>query len=68
MKDPIMRQTVHDQYKFYRNNINKITRLSKANHYKKFREDNKTKLLKVWGGIKEIRTKLPAKKQFNIRK
>ena len=66
MKDPIMRQTVHDQYKFYRNNINKITRLRKANHYKKFLEDNKTKLLKVWGSIKEIiRTKVTSKKTIN---
>ena len=66
MKDPIMRPTEHDQYKFYRNDINKITRLSKANHYKKFLEDNKTKLLKVWGGIKEIiRTKVTSKKAIN---
>ena len=45
--------------------------MSKANHYKKFFEDNKTKLLKVWGGIKEIiRTKVTSKKNnpFNIRK
>ena len=66
MKDPIMRQTVHDQYKLYRNNIYKITQLSKANHYKKFLEDNKAKLLKVWGSIKEIiRTKVTSKKTIN---
>ena len=40
--------------------------MSKANHYKKFSEDNKTKLLKVWGGIKEIiRTKVTSKKTIH---
>ena len=40
--------------------------MSKTNHYKKFFEDNKTKLLKVWGGIKEIiRTKVTSKKTIH---
>ena len=40
--------------------------MSKANHYKKFLEENKTKLLKVWGGIKEIiRTKVTSIKTIN---
>ena len=34
--------------------LNKIARLSKANHYKTIFEDNKNKLNKVWEGIKEI--------------
>ena len=44
---------MHNLFKSYRNSLNKIARLSKANHYKTF-EDNKNKLNKVWKGIKEI--------------
>ena len=45
---------VQKSFRFYRNLLNKITRISKANHYKKFFEVNKNKLSKVWQGIKEI--------------
>ena len=31
----------HNLFKFYRNSLNKIAKLSKANHYKIFFEDNK---------------------------
>ena len=41
-------------FQSYSNSLNKIARLSKANHYKTFFEDNKNKLNKVWAGIKEI--------------
>ena len=36
------------------NSLNKIARLSKANHCKAFFEDNKNKLNKVWAGNKKI--------------
>ena len=45
---------MYNLFKSYRNSLNKIARLSKANHYKTFFEDNKNKLNKVWEGIKEI--------------
>ena len=48
------KEELHNLFKFYRNSLNKIARLSKANHYKTFFEDNKNKLNKVWEGIKEI--------------
>ena len=38
----------------YRNSLNKVARLSKANHYKSFFEGNKNKLNKVWVGSKKI--------------
>ena len=41
-------------FKTYRNNLNKITKLSKANYYSEFFKENKKKLHKVWEGIKEI--------------
>ena len=34
-------------FKSYRNSLNKIARLSRANHYKTFFKDNKNKLSKV---------------------
>ena len=45
---------MHNLFKSCRNSLNKLARLSKANHYKTFFEDNKNKLNKVWAGIKEI--------------
>ena len=48
------KEKLHNLFKSYRNSLNKITRLSKANHYKIFLEDNKNRLNKVWVGIKEI--------------
>ena len=35
---------MHNLFKSYRNSVNKIARLRKANHYKNFFEDNKNKL------------------------
>ena len=48
------KEQLHNLFRSYRNSLNKITRLSKANHYKIFLEDNKNRLNKVWVGIKEI--------------
>ena len=48
------KEEFHNLFKSNRNFLNKIARLSKANHYKTFSEDNKNKLNKVWEGIKEI--------------
>ena len=41
-------------FKTYRNNLNKISKLSKANYYCEFFKENKKKLHKVWVRIKEI--------------
>ena len=48
------KEELHNLFKSYGNSLNKLARLSKANHYKTFFEDNKNKLKKVWTGIKEI--------------
>ena len=53
-KNSTKKEELHNPFKSYRNSLNKIARLSEANHYKTFFEDNKNKLIKVWGGIKEI--------------
>ena len=46
-KNAIKKEELHNIFKSYRNSFNKIARLSKANHYKTFFEDNKNKLNKV---------------------
>ena len=53
-KNTVKREELQNLFQFYRNSLNKITRLSKANHYKNVFEDNKSKLSKNWIGIKEI--------------
>ena len=41
------KEELHNLFKSYRNSLDKISRLSKANHCKTFFEDNKNKLNKV---------------------
>ena len=53
-KNATKEEELHNLFKSYRNSCNKIARLSKANHYKNFFEDNKNKLNKVCLGINEI--------------
>ena len=43
-----------DKFKNYRNYLDKITRLSKANNYRNFFEENKKNMLKTWNGIKQV--------------
>ena len=45
---------LHKKFKNCRNYLNKITRLSKANHYKNFFEESKKSMLKTWNGIQEV--------------
>ena len=48
------KQHLHGKFKIYRNSLVNLTRQSKQNHYKKYFEENKTNLIKIWKGIKEI--------------
>ena len=48
------KEEMNNLFQSYSNSLNKITRLSKASHYKNFFEDSKNKVNKVWIGIKEI--------------
>lgn len=45
---------IHRQFKKYRNHINKLCRTSKAHYYNKYFTDNKSNLLKVWEGVKQM--------------
>ena len=53
-KNATTKQQLHDHFKYYRNNLTKITKASKVLHYKKFFGDNKGNLWKTREGIKEI--------------
>ena len=53
-KNSTKKEELCNLFQSYRNSVNKIARLSEANHYKTFFEDNNNKLNKVWEGIKEI--------------
>ena len=53
-KNATKKEELHNLFKSYGNSLNKLARLSKANHYKTFFEDSKNKPNKVWEGIKEV--------------
>ena len=53
-KDQTRKQHLHKKFKTYRNCLANLTRQSKENYYQKYFEENRTNLIKVWKGIKEI--------------
>ena len=53
-KNATTKQQLHNHFKYYWNNLTKITKASKALHYKEFFEDNKGNLWKTWEGSREI--------------
>ena len=53
--DVMKKKTViYNQFKTYRNIINKLTKISKGNHYQKYFHEHKKNMLKTWDGIKSI--------------
>ena len=54
MKDITRKTELEEKVRYYKNNLLKITRTSKANHYNNFFKENKLNLLKTWDGIREI--------------
>ena len=53
-KGQARKQHLHEKFKIYRNSLTNLKRQSKQNYYKKYFKENKTNLIKVWKGIKEI--------------
>ena len=45
---------IYNQFKTYRNIINKFTKFSKRNHYQKYFHEHKKNMLKTWNGIKSV--------------
>ena len=52
--DPDLKTFLHGRYKFYRNKIVSLIRLSKRNHYSDYFRTNNTNLRKIWEGVREI--------------
>ena len=44
----------HDKFKFYRNKLNHLIKISKKNYYNKYFTSNRSNLKNTWKGIKEI--------------
>ena len=53
-KDEAIKTDLQKKFKNCRYYLNKITRLSKANHYRNLFEENKKNMLKTWNGIKQV--------------
>ena len=53
-KDQARKYDLHEKFKVHRNSLANLTKQSKQNYYKKYFEENKTNLNKVWKGMKEI--------------
>ena len=53
-KDQNREHELHTRFKQYRNSLNNIIKVSKANHYHQYFTTSKRNLLKIWRGIKEI--------------
>ena len=62
-KDQNRKHELHTLFKQYRNSLNNIIKVSKANHYHQYFTTNKRNLLKVWEEIKEIIHTKPRNKQ-----
>ena len=53
-KDPARKEQIHEEFKVLRNSVTNRLRESKENYYRKYFEDNKLNLRKIWNGIEEI--------------
>ena len=48
------KEELYNSFKLHCNTLNELTRLSKANHYRSYFEENKNKIIKIWDGTREI--------------
>ena len=65
-KDLQQKEYYHNIFKKYRNQINKLCRISKSQYYKDYFNNNKQNLQKTWDGIKQIlNTENKSKKQVS---
>ena len=53
-KDATRKHDLHNEFKTYRNKLDKVLKSSKSIHYQKLFEANKTNLRKTWEGIREV--------------
>ena len=45
---------IEQEFKTYKNNLLKLTRASKFNHYNNYLQENRLNLFKTWEGIRDI--------------
>ena len=65
-KSPDKKTTNYNHYKIYRNQVVRLIRQSKLNHYQKFFTDNLKNSRKTWKGINELIGNKKNKSQNNI--
>ena len=53
-KNLTKRKIIEQQFKTYKNNLLKLTRASKFNHYNNYFQENRLNLFKTWEGIRDI--------------
>ena len=53
-KDLIKHKIIEQEFKTYKNNLLKLTRASKFNHYNNYSQENRLNLFKTWEGIRDI--------------
>ena len=53
-KNLTKRKLIEQQFKTYKNNLLKLTRASKFNHYNNYFQENRLNLFKTWEGIRDI--------------
>ena len=59
------RKIIEQEFETYKNNLLKLTRASKFNHYNNYFQDNRLNLFKTWEGIRDI-IKITKKSKNNI--
>ena len=53
-KDLTKCKIIEQEFKTYKNNLLKLTRASKFNHYNNYFQENRLNLFKTWEGIRNI--------------
>ena len=53
-KDLTKHKIIEQEFKTYKNNLLKLTKDWKFNHYNNYFQENRLNLLKTWEGIKDI--------------
>ena len=53
-KNEQIKLDLHEEFKHYRNTINRLLRLNKSEHYQKFFTEHRQNLHKTWEGIKSV--------------
>ena len=53
-KDQTRKQNLHEKFKTFRNSLANLIREGNKNYYEKHFDEDKTNVIKVWKGIKEV--------------